>query len=111
MTDTASALTRYLAEMDDAATLFTLGEVRISIDELDRQISALLAQRQTWVVRAGALMANEDAVRAPGRVEQVIQKVRGLAQEQGASPDMVEATYRSMISAFIDLEISVQSRS
>lgn len=97
--------------MDDDTTPFTLGEVRLSIDEIDRQIITLLAQRQTWVIRAGALKADDEAVRAPGRVEQVIQKARGLAQEQGASPDVVEATYRSMISAFIDLEMAVHSRS
>lgn len=97
--------------MSDNTEPFPLNEVRLRIDELDRQIIALLAQRQTWVIRAGALKANEEAVRAPGRVEQVIQKVRGLAQEHGASPEVVEATYRSMISAFIDLEMSVHFRS
>lgn len=88
----------------------TLDDVRRNIDELDRQIIGLVAQRQAWVVRAGALKTDEAAVRAPDRVEQVIQKVRGLAQEHEASPDVVEATYRAMIAAFIDLEMSVHAR-
>lgn len=48
-----------------------------------------------------------DAVRARARVEDVIQKVRGRAVEAGASPDVVEATYRAMIGGFINLELEV----
>ena len=87
-----------------------LDEVRRSIDELDRRIIALIAEREAWVVRAGALKTSAAAVRAPDRVEQVIQKVRDLSREFDTSPDVVEATYRAMIAAFIDLEMSVRPR-
>ena len=50
---------------------------------------------------------DSDAVRAPDRVAQVIAKVRGLALESKADPGVVEATYRAMIDAFIDLELHV----
>lgn len=91
--------------------IYSLDQVRESIDTLDRQIVNLLAERQQWVVRAGALKRDEADVRAPARVEQVIEKVRGLASEGGASPEVVEATYRALIGAFIDLELTVhQSR-
>lgn len=83
----------------------TIEEVRTQIDALDRQIVELIAERQRWVVTAGSLKKDEQAVRAPARVEQVIDKVRGLAEEAGASPDVVERTYRAMIAAFIDLEL------
>lgn len=82
-----------------------LSEVRNAIDELDRQIIALIAERQRWVVEAGKLKKDEEAVRAPGRVEQVIGKIRGLAAEAGASPDVVEKTYRALIAGFIELEL------
>jgi len=81
--------------------------VRAEIDALDRQIVQLISQRQRWVVEAGALKADQDAVRAPARVEKVIDKVRALAEEAGAAPDVVERTYRAMIAAFIDLELTV----
>lgn len=83
--------------------------VRSEIDALDRQIVELIAQRQRWVVEAGKLKADADAVRAPDRVEKVIQKVRTIAEQSGASPAVVESTYRAMIAAFIDLELTVQS--
>ena len=79
--------------------------VRAEIDALDRRIVELIAERQKWVVVAGSLKKNEDAVRAPARVEQVIAKVRALAVEAGASPEVVERTYRALIAAFIDLEL------
>lgn len=88
----------------------TLDVVRHEIDRLDRQIVDLIAKRQGWVVKAGKLKSDDQAVRAPDRVEQVIHKVRTLALERGASPDVVEATYRALIAAFIELELVEQQR-
>ncbi|KAB1659618.1 chorismate mutase [Pseudoclavibacter chungangensis] len=91
-------------DLDDTTAL-TLDDVRANIDEIDRRLVALVAERQRFVLAAGALKSDEQAVRAPARVEQVIAKVRGLAEEAGASPDVVERTYRALIAAFIDLEL------
>lgn len=85
----------------------TLEDVRSAIDDLDRRIIGLIAERQTWVTRAGALKQSEDGVRAPARVEQVIARARAIATESGASPEVVETTYRAMIAGFIDLELDV----
>lgn len=82
-----------------------LAEVRSQIDAIDRRIVALLAERQQWVLRAGSLKTDEAAVRAPARVEQVIAKVRLLASEAGASPEVIESAYRALISAYISLEL------
>ncbi|WP_082677866.1 chorismate mutase [Leucobacter chromiiresistens] len=84
-----------------------LADVRRRIDAIDRRMVALIAERQACVVQAGSLKADAAAVRAPARVEQVIARVRALAVEQGASPDVVEATYRALIGAFISLELDV----
>lgn len=83
-----------------------LEEVRNQINELDEQMVQLIARRQAWVVEAGSLKADEQAVRAPARVEQVIDRVRGLAEQHNASPDVVERCYRALIAAFIDLELN-----
>ena len=83
-----------------------LEEVRANIDALDRQIVKLIAARQQCVVRAVGMKRTVDAVRAPARVEQVIEQVRSLAVAAGASPTVVEETYRALIAAFIDLELS-----
>jgi len=91
-----------MSEQPDAQ----LYEVRQQIDSVDRRIVTLLAERQKWVLKAGTLKSDEDAVRAPDRVEQVISRIRSLAAETGASPDVVEAAYRALIEAFINLELS-----
>lgn len=88
----------------------TIDDVRLQIDELDRQIVELIARRQGLVVEAGRLKTDAAAVRAPDRVEKVIHAVRSLATAATASPDVVERTYRAMIAAFIDLELAVHER-
>lgn len=87
----------------------TLADVRSEIDAIDLRIIELIAQRQGWVVEAGKLKRDESGVRAPARVEAVIEKVREHATEKGASPDVVERTYRAMIAAFIDVELGVHN--
>ncbi|GAA2182052.1 isochorismate lyase [Leucobacter tardus] len=86
----------------------TLDEVRSQIDELDRSIVAAIAERQTWVETAGMLKPDAAAVPAPDRVERVIAKVRALAEEHRASPDVVEGAYRALIAGFIELEFAQQ---
>jgi|tagenome__1003787_1003787.scaffolds.fasta_scaffold20965797_3 isochorismate pyruvate lyase len=81
-------------------------QIRAEIDRLDRQIVALIAEREQFVRRAGRVKTDTAGVRAPKRVEQVVERVRALAGELGATPDVVERTYRAMISAFIELELS-----
>jgi len=90
----------------------SLDEIRANIDSIDRDIVQLLSIRSAYVEQAAAFKSNAQEVAAPQRVEQVIRKVRALSQEYGIKPDITEATYRAMISAFIELEQQVfQARS
>jgi isochorismate pyruvate lyase len=84
----------------------SLAEVRARIDTLDGELIRLLAQRQALVQRAAAFKADEQAVRAPGRVEQVLATARDRAADAGLSPSVAEAVWRAMIGAFIDLELT-----
>ncbi|MET1077933.1 MAG: chorismate mutase [Pseudomonas sp.] len=84
----------------------SLEAVRGEIDRLDRQLVGLLAERGAYVNQAAAFKHDSDAVRAPQRVEQVLAKVRELAREQGAEVAVVEAVYRAMIAAFIEVELA-----
>lgn len=83
----------------------SIEEVRQHIDLIDREVVALLARRGNLVTQAAAFKKTTDDVRAPARVEQVISKVRGMAVDAGASPEVVEQVYRAMIAAFIDEEL------
>ena len=94
--------------MDTRCT--SLDEVRQRIDEIDRQVVSLLASRGDLVAQAAGFKKTTDDVRAPARVEQVIAKVRAMAQETGASPVVVEQVYRAMISAFIADELATYAQ-
>ena len=84
----------------------SLEQVREKIDGLDRQIVGLIAERGAYVSQAARFKKDRDAVMAPQRVEQVIGKVRTLADELGANPDVTESVYRAMIAAFIEQELA-----
>ncbi|MDH0747634.1 chorismate mutase [Pseudomonas sp. GD03842] len=87
----------------------SIDEVRRNIDRIDHDVVALLAKRADFVTQAAAFKKNSDDVRAPARVEQVISKVRSIAEDCGASPDIVEKVYRTMIAAFIEEELKTHS--
>ena len=81
-----------------------LTEVRERIDALDVQIVALLAERGRYVKDAARFKRDAFQVSAPARQQQVLDKVRALAERQGAYPEVVEAAYRALIAGFIARE-------
>jgi isochorismate pyruvate lyase len=83
----------------------SLHEIRTAIDVVDADLVRLLARRERLVRRAAPLKRDAQAVRAPGRVEQVITRARAQAVTAGADPDVVERIYRAMVQAFIDMEL------
>jgi isochorismate pyruvate lyase len=82
----------------------SLDEIRANIDLIDNDLVQLLSARAAYVKQAASFKNNPQEVAAPQRVEQVVRRVRSLSQDHGLEPDIAEATYRAMISAFIDLE-------
>ncbi|MER7753313.1 chorismate mutase [Kitasatospora sp. NPDC097643] len=82
-----------------------IDELRLSIDALDRQIVALLAERTRVVRELTEYKRDEEQVRSTGRVEQVIDKVRGLAGEHGMPPGIAEATYRTLIDQLTRMQL------
>lgn len=88
----------------------TIGQVRENIDRLDSQIVQLICERESYVRQAARLKTDVNAVKAPNRVEQVIEKVRGLAQQNSGNADVVEQVYRTMISSFINMEMEAYNK-
>lgn len=95
--------------MNNIVTCNSLEEVRSNIDAIDHKIVSLISQRGGFVMQAARFKKTTEDVKAPQRVEQVISKVRALATELGANPDVTEAVYRAMITAFINAEIAEHS--
>ncbi|MBX7469110.1 chorismate mutase [Streptomyces sp. MAG02] len=84
-----------------------IDELRLSVDALDRQIVGLLAQRTLLVRELTAFKTDEETVRSPGRVAQVIEKVRSLAVEEGMPPGIAESVYRTLITELTDLQMEL----
>ena len=88
----------------------SLPEIRAAIDAVDGDLVRLLARREQLVRQAAPLKRDAQAVRDPDRVEQVVTRARAHAVTAGADPEVVERIYRTMIQAFIDLELTVADR-
>ncbi|WP_343550533.1 chorismate mutase [Pantoea sp.] len=91
-------------------TFATIEDVRNRIDQIDSELVKIIAQRAECVKAAAAFKTDHSAVRAPDRVQQVINKVRVKAAEAGLPEVIIEKIYRSMIDAFIDYELEQHER-
>ncbi|MGL5353582.1 MAG: chorismate mutase [Clostridium sp.] len=87
-----------------------LSEVRENIDRIDKQIIKFIAERSCYVKQAATFKKDSDDVKAPKRVEIVIEKVRKIAEENNVNPNIVEVVYRNMIEAFINIELEEHSQ-
>src|SRR6478672_994953 len=81
-----------------------MDEVRAEIDRIDRELVDLIGERFTYVDRAWQLKASPAEARVPWRIQQVIDKVRARAGEQGLPIELTEALWRQMIGWFIQYE-------
>jgi isochorismate pyruvate lyase len=86
----------------------TLREVRAGIDALDAQLVELIARRALLVKDATRFKRDAAQAAAPARQAAVYARVRSLAEMHAASfpglPDLVEATWRTMVGGFVARE-------
>ena len=83
----------------------SIDEVRNNINNIDEQIVKLVALRGRFVKQAAKFKRDNEDVKAPKRVEEVISKVKKIAQLNGANEKVVENVYRTMIDSFINAEM------
>jgi phosphinothricin acetyltransferase len=80
-------------------------KIRKQIDLLDSKIIRLLAKRAEMVCAAGKLKEDDQGVRDPKRVEQVIEKAKAKASAAGLDPAIAEEIYRTIIGCFVRREM------
>lgn len=83
----------------------SIEEIREKIDSIDERTIRLIAERAEYVRQAAAFKKDENGVKAPDRVKDVLEKVRKKALEYGAPADIAENVYRNMIAGFINMEL------
>ncbi|MFD4840864.1 chorismate mutase [Achromobacter sp. NPDC058515] len=103
--DTQGAPLREYADPAYRPLCASLAEVRAHIDRLDDDIVRLIAERAMYVKDAARFKRDAFQVSAPARQAQVFEKARKLAgrHNQGFAnlEQVVDATYRAMVAAFI----------
>lgn len=83
----------------------SLDEVRSNIDNIDREIIGLIAQRSHYVDQASGFKKTMNEVTDTKRVEANIIKVKQIAKECNLDENLVEQVFRDMMNAFIKREI------
>ncbi len=83
-------------------------DIRHAIDQLDKEIIALLGNRYQYVKEIVKYKEkNEESIVAAERREAVIHSRRELAVENGLDPDVIEELYRNLINHFIAEELKL----
>ena len=84
----------------------SLQEVRDEIDKLDDEIVELIAKRNRYIHQAAAFKESIDEVKAPERVDAVLQKVRHKDLSLNLSPNLISKLYDIMINEMVESEIA-----
>lgn len=83
----------------------SLSQAREKIDQIDHAIIELIASRQHYVDQAVRFKRTVQDVQSPERVEQVLEKVRSVAESKSVDPNLVENIYRDIMQHFIQREL------
>lgn len=82
-----------------------MADLRREIDRIDAALVALLAERSRYVDRVVEVKtAAGIPALVPSRVEEVAQRVRRLAEQEGIDPGFIERLWRMMMDHFIAYE-------
>ncbi len=84
-----------------------LTEVREQVDDIDARLVRLIAQRASYVRQAARFKKSAQDVKAPARMQQVLENVRNLAKINGLDPDLVEEVYHILITKLTEEEMAV----
>ena len=83
-----------------------LGDIRAQIDEVDRRLVGLLAERARLV--GGVVRykrAHHMAVVDRGREDEMLARIAGLAKDEGVDPRVAQQVLRTIIDGFTLLEV------
>ncbi len=83
----------------------SLQDIRAAIDDIDRDIVALIAQRRGYVHAAATFKTSAASVSAPDRVATMMARRRQWAMDAGLSPEPIEHVFRTLVSYFTEAEL------
>jgi isochorismate pyruvate lyase len=81
--------------------------IRREIDRVDRALVALLAQRLTYIERAGVIKKDRNKVRDEARIQDVLDKVAISCERDGFPFVIAEPVWRALMEGCIAHEFDV----
>ena len=88
----------------------TMAEVRAGVDDLDRELVAMIVKRQAYMSAAARIKESRDAVYDSPRIEDVVTKVKIEATRLGLSVEIAEPVWREKIKQSIAYEFKEWDR-
>ena len=88
----------------------TMAEVRAGVDQVDRELVALLARRFAYMDAAARIKPDRAAVRDEARKAQVITNVRSHARDAGLPEEPLAGLWDQLVEASIAYEFEAFDR-
>jgi isochorismate pyruvate lyase len=82
----------------------SLADIRAHIDHLDNIIAPLICKRNYFVTQAAKFKPSVAGVVVPSRVEEIITRVRRIAEDMKSDSVTIESIYRAIIDAMTAAE-------
>ena len=99
-----------MTDIRDPADCTNMTEVRSGVDDVDRQIVALLKRRFGYMDAAARIKPDRSAVRDEWRKADVLAKVDAAAVDGGLNRTLIARLYEELIEASIAYELEVFDR-
>lgn len=88
----------------------TMAQVRAGVDQVDREMVALLARRFAYMDAAARIKPARTAVRDEARKTQVIDNARAAARAAGLPEIVIAALWEQLVEASIAYELAAFDR-
>ena len=85
----------------------SMADVRREIDRVDRALVRLLAERLTYIERAGHIKKDRAVVRDEARIADVLAKVKAACEREGFPIDIAEPVWQALMEGCIAHEFDV----
>lgn len=90
-----------------AADCQTMTDIRREIDRVDRALVRILAERLTYIERAGHIKRDRATVRDEARINDVLAKVKAACDREGFPATIAEPVWRRLMDGCIAHEFEV----
>jgi len=90
-----------------AADCASMTDIRREIDRLDRALVRMLAERLTYIERAGHIKTERGAVRDEARIADVLEKVKAACTRECFPVTIAEPVWRRLMEGCIAHEFAV----